>query len=416
MNGPNSYAGGTTITGGTLSFGQQSSAGATTNILVNGGTLYAAGTMDLSSIPISLGANNGAIGVSGGQTLSYGGIITGPGNLTKNGGGTLVLNNTNTYTGTTTVSAGTLQIDSGSGTGSLPGAGNVVLGGGGTVAYDLPGNLVLNNTVTGNGTLVQMGSGILTLTGTTSDNFNAAVNNGTLVLAMNGAVACNTLNVNGGVAQLAGTGGNQINDGSSITMNGGTLDANGQSETFNIINVDNVPNSKIANSATNSASVLTGTFEMNTPSEVRFDVVAGSTLTLKSSGTPSSINGQFLHVYSGDSGQDFGTTILSLQPIVDSFNGNWTIDSGTTMQMGTGRQRFASPAASARPSPTMAPWLLTAAAASPKARPFPARAGWSRRERHADPERHPHLFGQHGPRSSGTLASGRRTATLTPPR
>ena len=51
--------------------------------------------------------------------------ISGTGTLTKIGAGTTTLTGANTYSGTTTISAGTLQIGNGGTTGTL-GSGNVV--------------------------------------------------------------------------------------------------------------------------------------------------------------------------------------------------------------------------------------------------------------------------------------------------
>ena len=58
------------------------------------------------------------------DALTYGGVISGTGSLTKSGTGTLTLTGDNTYTGGTTISAGTLQIGNGGTTGSV--AGNIV--------------------------------------------------------------------------------------------------------------------------------------------------------------------------------------------------------------------------------------------------------------------------------------------------
>ena len=52
-------------------------------------------------------------------TQTYPGVISGVGSMNKIGGGTLVLANTNTFSGVTTISAGTLQLGNGSVNGTL---------------------------------------------------------------------------------------------------------------------------------------------------------------------------------------------------------------------------------------------------------------------------------------------------------
>ena len=51
-----------------------------------------------------------AFDVTGANALTYNGVITGPGSLTKVDTGTLALGGASTYTGGTNISAGTLQM------------------------------------------------------------------------------------------------------------------------------------------------------------------------------------------------------------------------------------------------------------------------------------------------------------------
>ena len=62
--------------------------------------------------------DNAALVFNRSDALTYGGVISGTGSLTKSGTGTLTLTGDNTYTGGTTISAGTLQIGNGGTTGS----------------------------------------------------------------------------------------------------------------------------------------------------------------------------------------------------------------------------------------------------------------------------------------------------------
>jgi fibronectin-binding autotransporter adhesin len=78
-------------------------------------TLGASG-IDLSSATASLTLSNAlALGanqswnVASGQTLQLAGVVSGTGNLTFNNSGTIIINCTNTFTGTTTINGGTVQ-------------------------------------------------------------------------------------------------------------------------------------------------------------------------------------------------------------------------------------------------------------------------------------------------------------------
>ena len=99
MTGDNTYTGATTISAGTLSLG-------------NGGTT--------GSVAGNI-VDNAALVFNRSNALTYGGLISGAGTVTKNGAGTLTLTGDNTYTGTTTISAGTLSLGNGGTTGSVAG-------------------------------------------------------------------------------------------------------------------------------------------------------------------------------------------------------------------------------------------------------------------------------------------------------
>src|SRR5258708_8900661 len=88
------------------------------DLTLSGGTTT---TLDAvtTSQNVTLGTGTDTINTDGTQdTLS--GIISGPGDLTVSGGGTLLLTDTNTYTGGTTVQAGsTIEIESSSNLGNV---------------------------------------------------------------------------------------------------------------------------------------------------------------------------------------------------------------------------------------------------------------------------------------------------------
>ena len=90
--------------------------------------------------------------------------------MTKLGAGDLVLTSSNTYTGLTTISAGTLQLGNGGTTGSLP-TGSAIVNNG-TLAFDRGNNvsqgLDFASAISGTGGIAQLGPGTLNLTGNNS--------------------------------------------------------------------------------------------------------------------------------------------------------------------------------------------------------------------------------------------------------
>lgn len=92
--------------GGTLTVGNATNAGTITNT---------AGNHTISA-PITLGSNI-TMSSSEGSLLQISGAISGSHGITKQGVGQITLDGTNTYTGTTTVSAGTLRVNGTTGSG-----------------------------------------------------------------------------------------------------------------------------------------------------------------------------------------------------------------------------------------------------------------------------------------------------------
>jgi autotransporter-associated beta strand protein len=118
-------------------------AGATSNVSISGSGPLTLGTngIDMASSPVDLALNLPiALGASqiwninDGRTLRMSGVIGGNYGLSKAGAGLLLLSNANTYSGNTTISAGTLALK---GNGSIANSPNIVIGGGAT--FDVSG-------------------------------------------------------------------------------------------------------------------------------------------------------------------------------------------------------------------------------------------------------------------------------------
>ena len=185
------------------------------------------------------------------KTLS--GVIAGTGTLTKNGSSTLTLSGANTYTGTTTISAGTLEVDGtlaqtavtvASGATydvdatdtvlSIAGAGTIDLTDAALTAGD--GNdLEFSGVFNGANTFTKVGSGTLTLSGdnsTASYTGRIIIDAGTISISSDSNLGSpNTLDADrltlqGGTLQTTASFTLNTNRGITLSTDGGTINTN----------------------------------------------------------------------------------------------------------------------------------------------------------------------------------------------
>ncbi|TEA79319.1 autotransporter domain-containing protein [Allopusillimonas ginsengisoli] len=168
LQGDNSYTGGTRIDAGVLSVSSNASLGAPSGTLTfNGGTLATTASF-VSDRAITLNAV-GPFDVASATELALTGHVAGPGDLTKQGDGTLRLSGANAY-GNTRVEAGTLIGNTSSISGHIANAG--------MVSFDQASDAVFAGDIGGlggaNGTMTKDGAGTLTLGGTSSLDWTIA--------------------------------------------------------------------------------------------------------------------------------------------------------------------------------------------------------------------------------------------------
>lgn len=156
-----------------------------------GATLSDPGSGSVNNVGATLnvtGADGGSLLMNFAGSTTFSGGITGTAGITKTGAGTLILSAAGTYTGNTTVNAGTLLVTNP--TGSATGTGNVTVNGSGTLlggTGTISGTVTLGNVTPGavinpgpagaNGTAASVGTlttGALTLTGANTLHIDAS--------------------------------------------------------------------------------------------------------------------------------------------------------------------------------------------------------------------------------------------------
>lgn len=166
------FTGLTTISAGTLQLGAGGTTGAVQGHIVDNATLA----------------------VSRSDTLTLSGTISGSGTLVQAGSGTTILTADNSYSGGTTIVAGTLQLGSGGTTGSI--VGDVVNNA--TLVVNRSDALTLSGTISGTGSLVKQGAGTTTLTAANTYGGGTALKQGRLNIGNSLALGTGTLAMDDG--------------------------------------------------------------------------------------------------------------------------------------------------------------------------------------------------------------------------
>ena len=212
ISGPNLFTGGTIINDGTLALGFLGSNDRLANsgaVTVNGGAFNLGGFSEtVAAVTLAGGTiTNGTLTGSSYdlRSGSISAVLAGSAGITKSTEGTVILSASNTYSGATTISAGTLQVGNGGTTGYL---GSGAITNNGNLAYNRSDSITLSNVISGSGALTKLGSGTMTIinnannyTGTTTvsaGTLNIGVNGGSSIEIENGPGKSSSLLVNGG--------------------------------------------------------------------------------------------------------------------------------------------------------------------------------------------------------------------------
>jgi autotransporter-associated beta strand protein len=228
LSGSSSFSGGTVLNAGTLEVGNASALGTGSLTAASNSVLQATASATLANAVV-LSTGSTLTVNDNGNALGLSGSVSGSGSLSKSGAGTLTLGGSNSYTGTTVVSAGTLR----SGNANALGSSALTVSAG--AAVDLAGNNLTTASIAGTGKVTNStGSATLTLgdAGSTTFAGSLADGGGTLALVKtnSGTVTLTGASTaSGGATVAAGTLAlTSASFGSAITtLTGATLKASG---------------------------------------------------------------------------------------------------------------------------------------------------------------------------------------------
>ena len=282
------------------------------------GSLAGAGQVNLGTATLTVGADN--------TSTTYSGTMFDSGNLTKTGTGTQTFTSSLSYTGTTTVNNGVLQLGNGTSNVFLSSSGVTGLSTG-TLVFDSSGNPGYSMPISGALNITQAGAGSVFLLGTNSFTGTLTINSGgTIVVGGGGTTgtlgAGNT--VNNGTLEFERTDTLVVSSaisgtGPLIVFSGGTIVLTGANTYTGQTSLSN-GNLQIGNGGT-SGSLANGTV-----------IVGNSGTTLIFNRTDAFTVGNSINGAMGVTQNGTGTTTLSAN---SPYTGPTTINAGTLLVSGS---------------------------------------------------------------------------------
>jgi autotransporter-associated beta strand protein len=341
----------------------------------NIGGLAGSGNLALTNVStLTVGGNS--------FTTGYSGILSGSASVVKQGTGDWILSGANTYSGATTINGGSIVMGNDQALGNNT-ASTITLAGGalalngsnlyghqlniassqstlanwntGTTSVCSPNSVTVGSdfVVCGTGnidvygsfsasqkrTVTKGSSGVLTLSGNT-DNAHLSVYARGGTVQLNKQPSSNSPDVHavawidgidsGATVQYSGTENYQVWQGGTITLNGGTLDFNGRSQTGTTMYI-NADESKIVNTAAAGTTIFYSPNSITVaPSVGRFCVDATDNIDLQTSIICDNSAGVYTHLQKTGAGQvrlsgAAANTLLT----VDALGGTIALNKGT---------------------------------------------------------------------------------------
>ena len=339
--------------------------------------LLGAGTVNTgSSSATDLGISQG----------NFSGVIQGAGDLIKYGAGTLILTGTSTYAGTTTISAGTLQIGNGGAAGALP-SGNIINNA--TLEFNRNDSFTIANTISGTGSVVANNpSGTLKLTADNSFSGGLTIEDGYVSLEHAHAAGTGTITaqnasinlvfINGGLTiannfqldddldiwprsggatisgKISGTGNFRLRGVATLTLTNDANDFTGDVEiTYSDLSVSsdgqlgNAANDVLFDEAkliVTDTFATSRTFESEDTDPVAVEIASGKTLTINGNITGSNgltktgagtLTVASANTYTGGVNINAGTLSISADNNLGAGGGTLTLAGGTLQSTGT---------------------------------------------------------------------------------
>jgi autotransporter-associated beta strand protein len=311
LGGTNTYTGATTVSAGTLKAGSTGAFSSSSAFTVNatldlGGHNALIGSLagNGSGIVTNSGGSAATLTAEGDNTsTTFAGVIqdgTSTMALDKSGGGILTLSGTNSYTGASTIAAGTLAL---TGTGSIAASSQINLSNSGTI-FDISGTT--------------SGASIVSLNGVSGSNVNLGTQNLTITNASGANIYFGAINGSGG---LTVSGGQQILGGVNTYTGMTTINSN---QTLGLEGIGSI--------ATSSKVVVNGALDISVTvagASIKSLAGTGSVLLGNQTLTITAANDTFNGVIVGNGGLTLAGGTETLTAPGYGYQGATTINGGT---------------------------------------------------------------------------------------